>query len=248
MGKGKRIKTPAAVDQSQPQHKKEAKPLAAVDQSQPQHQKKAKTMGKGKRSKTLWKPVKRLVDYFPDLRIYHFPSVFVPQTSDCPVNQPEKVPSEPVDRCYPFLHTLPPQPPFVSEPQTSDCPVNQPEKVPSEPVEIFDDDLTDTVSDHLLKLGFSLKREKVADCLRQLGDLLNGLDAPKKAEICFQKLLFSDLHCCGSAILPIPSELKGKTTLDGPFILQVSISIPLYSLFIIVIIITVFCNLLFQFC
>jgi hypothetical protein len=100
-------------------------------------------------------------------------------------------------------------------PQTSDCPVNQPERVPSEPV---DDDLTDTVSDHLLKLGFSLKREKVADCLRQLGDLLNGLDAPKKAEICFQKFLFSDLHCCGSAILPNPSELKGRTTLDGPFI------------------------------
>jgi hypothetical protein len=97
--------------------------------------------------------------------------------------------------------------------------VVQPQKVPSdsEAVEISDDDLTD-VCDHLLKLGFGLKRDKVADCLRQLGDSLNGFHVSEKAEICFQKFLFSDLHCCGSAILPNPSELKGRTTLDGPFI------------------------------
>ncbi|KEH42463.1 DUF1767 domain protein [Medicago truncatula] len=44
-----------------------------------------------------------------------------------------------------------------------------------------------------------------------------------KKRICFEKFLFSDLHSCGSGILPSPSELKlkFKTTLDGSFILQV---------------------------
>jgi len=41
----------------------------------------------------------------------------------------------------------------------------------------------------------------------------------------FQEVSVFDLNTCGSGILPSPSELKLKTTLGGPFILQVSIFI-----------------------
>jgi hypothetical protein len=105
-------------------------------------------------------------------------------------------------------HSRPTSPlPPVLEPQTSDCPVNH----------------------HLFKLGFGLKADKVAECLRQLGDLLNGFDVPQKAKICFQKFLFSDLNSCGSGVLPHIDEKMLKTSLHGPFILQVSISISFHS-------------------
>lgn len=49
-------------------------------------------------------------------------------------------------------------------------PQPQPEKVPSEPVEICDDELINRrLPAAPSQTRFSLKREKVADCLRQLG-------------------------------------------------------------------------------
>jgi hypothetical protein len=93
----------------------------------------------------------------------------------------------------------PPPPLPVPEPQTSDCPVN----------------------DYLLKQGFGFKRDKLADCLRQLED--SELDVPQKAEFCIQKFLISDLNSWGCGILP--SDLGLQTFLHGPYVLQVSISI-----------------------
>jgi hypothetical protein len=130
--------------------------------------------------------------------------------------QHQKVPSKTVEISgdvsdeHSLLHTPPPP-----APSTSDCPIYQ----------------------QLMKLGFYLKREKVDDCLRQLGDSINGLDDLKKAEMCFEKFLFSNLNSCGSGILPSYSynhndlmlPTTSRTTLDGPFILQVSISIPFHS-------------------
>ncbi|XP_039683054.1 probable fructokinase-7 [Medicago truncatula] len=101
----------------------------------------------------------------------------------------------------------------------------QHQKVPSKTVA----DVSDCpIYQQLIKLGFYLKREKVVDCLRQLGDSINGLNDLEKAEICFQKFLFSNLNSCGSGILP-PTHNRNDlmlpttsiTTLDGPFILQV---------------------------
>ncbi|AES60823.1 DUF1767 domain protein [Medicago truncatula] len=43
----------------------------------------------------------------------------------------------------------------------------------------------------------------------------------EKKKVCFRKFLFSDLHSCGSRILPTPIELKLKTTLPGTYVLQV---------------------------
>jgi hypothetical protein len=109
----------------------------------------------------------------------------------------------------------------------------QHQKVPSKTVEISGDVSDCPIYQQLMKLGFYLKREKVDDCLRQLGDSINGLDDLKKAEMCFEKFLFSNLNSCGSGILPsysynhndlmLPTTSR-TTTLDGPFILQVSIS------------------------
>lgn len=97
---------------------------------------------------------------------------------------------------------LPNPPPPVPEPQASDCPVN----------------------DFLRRLGFCLKRDSLADCLRELGGSVNGFqgfDVARKAKLCFEQFLFSDLNFCGSGVLPPNVESMHLDVLPGPYVLQV---------------------------
>ncbi|XP_050901276.1 recQ-mediated genome instability protein 1 isoform X1 [Lathyrus oleraceus] len=109
---------------------------------------------------------------------------------------------------------LPNPPPPVPEPQASDCPVN----------------------DFLRRLGFCLKRDSLADCLRELGGSVNGFqgfDVARKAKLCFEQFLFSDLNFCGSGVLPPNVESMHLDVLPGPYVLQVdeilNITCPLRS-------------------
>ncbi|CAI8619348.1 unnamed protein product [Vicia faba] len=109
---------------------------------------------------------------------------------------------------------IPPTPPPVPEPPASDCPVN----------------------DFLRRLGFCLKRDSLADCLRELGGSVNGFqgfDVARKAKLCFEQFLFSDLNFCGSGVLPPNVESMHLDVLPGPYVLQVdeilNISCPLKS-------------------
>lgn len=130
-----------------------------------------------------------------------------------PQPQPQTVPSEPVllsdddvidvsdDHSLP---TPPPPPPPVPPPQASDCPVN----------------------DFLRRLGFCIKRDSLATCLRELGESVNGFqgfDVATKAKLCFEQFLFSDLNFCGSGVLPSNVASMHLDTLPGPYVLQVSI-------------------------
>lgn len=130
---------------------------------------------------------------------------------------------------------LPNPPPSFPEPQPSDCPVN----------------------DFLRRLGFCLKRDSLADCLRELGSSVNGFqgfDVARKAKLCFEQFLFSDLNFCGSGVLPPNVESMHLDVLPGPYVLQVlilfrsTIELICYILRIIIRIITVFCNSLSRFC
>ncbi|PNY09273.1 recQ-mediated genome instability protein 1-like [Trifolium pratense] len=105
-------------------------------------------------------------------------------------------------------------PPPIPEPQASDCPVN----------------------DFLRGLGFGLKRDSLATCLRELGDSVNGFqgfDVATKAKLCFEQFLFSDLNFCGSGVLPPNVESMHLDVLPGPYVLQVdeilNITCPLRS-------------------
>lgn len=128
-----------------------------------------------------------------------------------PQPQPQTVPSEPVllsdddvidvsdDHSLP---TPPPPPPPVPPPQASDCPVN----------------------DFLRRLGFCIKRDSLATCLRELGESVNGFqgfDVATKAKLCFEQFLFSDLNFCGSGVLPSNVTSMHLDTLPGPYVLQV---------------------------
>ncbi|WJX53879.1 recQ-mediated genome instability protein 1 [Trifolium repens] len=105
-------------------------------------------------------------------------------------------------------------PPPIPEPQPSDCPVN----------------------DFLRRLGFGLKRDSLATCLRELTDSVNGFqgfDVATKAKLCFEQFLFSDLNFCGSGVLPPNVESMHLDVLPGPYVLQVdeilNITCPLRS-------------------
>ncbi|GAU50844.1 hypothetical protein TSUD_76120 [Trifolium subterraneum] len=105
-------------------------------------------------------------------------------------------------------------PPPIPEPQASDCPVN----------------------DFLRGLGFGLKRDSLATCLRELGDSVNGFqgfDVATKAKLCFEQFLFSDLNFHGSGVLPPNVESMHLDVLPGPYVLQVdeilNITCPLRS-------------------
>ncbi|XP_039686278.1 probable fructokinase-7 [Medicago truncatula] len=82
--------------------------------------------------------------------------------------------------------------PLPPSPSTSDCPIYK----------------------QLIKLGFYLKREKVDDCLRQLGDSINGLNDLEKADICYRKFLFTDLNSCGSGFNLLISAIYCFNSVD----------------------------------
>ncbi|ESR50121.1 RecQ-mediated genome instability protein 1 [Citrus sinensis] len=90
------------------------------------------------------------------------------------------------------------------------------------------------ISDSLLRLGLSLKREWLDSCVQGLESSVSGfsqLDVSAKAKLCFQQFLFSDMNYSGAGLLPRNVQSMHLVDLKGPFVLQVdeviNISCPL---------------------
>ncbi|KAL9419720.1 hypothetical protein AB3S75_037478 [Citrus x aurantiifolia] len=90
------------------------------------------------------------------------------------------------------------------------------------------------ISDSLLRLGLSLKREWLDSFVQGLESSVSGfsqLDVSAKAKLCFQQFLFSDMNYSGAGVLPRNVQSMHLVDLKGPFVLQVdeviNISCPL---------------------
>lgn len=80
------------------------------------------------------------------------------------------------------------------------------------------------ISDSLLRLGLSLKREWLDSCVQGLESSVSGfsqLDVSAKAKLCFQQFLFSDMNYSGAGLLPRNVQSMHLVDLKGPFVLQV---------------------------
>ncbi|XP_076891778.1 recQ-mediated genome instability protein 1-like [Bidens hawaiensis] len=92
-----------------------------------------------------------------------------------------------------------------------------------EPTEYYS--TTSTISRILEdELGLKLKTEWLDSCLRGLETSVSGFltfDDAKKAKLCFEKFLDSDMNCCGAGVLPSNVDQLNSVDLIGPFVLQV---------------------------
>ncbi|KAI3785886.1 hypothetical protein L1987_45012 [Smallanthus sonchifolius] len=73
-------------------------------------------------------------------------------------------------------------------------------------------------------LGLRLRGEWLDSCLRGLQTAIPGfssLDATKKAKLCFENFLHSDMNYCGAGLLPNNVHQMHLVHLPGPFVLQV---------------------------
>ncbi|CAI9280581.1 unnamed protein product [Lactuca saligna] len=80
------------------------------------------------------------------------------------------------------------------------------------------------ISKILEDLGLRLRREWLDACLRGLQTSVPGFssfDATKKAKLCFEKFLHSDMNICGAGFLPDNVHQMHLVDLPGPFVLQV---------------------------
>nr|XP_043618319.1 recQ-mediated genome instability protein 1 [Erigeron canadensis] len=80
------------------------------------------------------------------------------------------------------------------------------------------------VSRVLEGLGLRLKAEWLDSCIRQLQIAFkdfNGFDNTKKAKLCFEMFLESDMNYCGAGLLPDNVHQMHLVDLPGPFVLQV---------------------------
>lgn len=80
------------------------------------------------------------------------------------------------------------------------------------------------ISDSLLRLGLSLKREWLDSFVQGLESSVSGfsqLDVSAKAKLCFQQFLFSDMNYSGAGVLPRNVQSMHLVDLKGPFVLQV---------------------------
>ncbi|KAK9066390.1 hypothetical protein SSX86_013712 [Deinandra increscens subsp. villosa] len=80
------------------------------------------------------------------------------------------------------------------------------------------------ISRILEDLGLRLRGEWLDSCLRGLQTAVPGfssLDATKKAKLCFEKFLLSDMNYCGAGLLPNNVHQMHLVDLPGPFVLQV---------------------------
>ncbi|KAK1433943.1 hypothetical protein QVD17_10861 [Tagetes erecta] len=80
------------------------------------------------------------------------------------------------------------------------------------------------VSRVLEDLGLRLKGEWLDTCLHGLQTAVPGFssfDATKKAKLCFEKFLHSDMNYCGAGLLPNNVHQMHLVDLPGPFVLQV---------------------------
>ncbi|XP_020237072.1 recQ-mediated genome instability protein 1 isoform X2 [Cajanus cajan] len=123
----------------------------------------------------------------------------------------------------------------------SDSDEEQQHPLQPRPVEISDDDDDDfidvadslsppspasacPISDHLRRLGLSLRRDWLASCLLQLQSSVAAfqrLDAAAKAKLCFEHFLFADMNSCGAGVLPPDVDSMHLRLLPGPYVLQV---------------------------
>ncbi|KAI3727071.1 hypothetical protein L1987_66880 [Smallanthus sonchifolius] len=80
------------------------------------------------------------------------------------------------------------------------------------------------ISRVLEDLGLRLRGEWLDSCLRGLQTAIPGFssfDATKKAKLCFEKFLHSDMNYCGAGLLPNNVHQMHLVHLPGPFVLQV---------------------------
>ncbi|KAL8250310.1 hypothetical protein R6Q59_034003 [Mikania micrantha] len=80
------------------------------------------------------------------------------------------------------------------------------------------------ISRILEDLGLRLRGEWLDSCLRALQTAIPGFssfDATKKAKLCFEKFLDSDMNYCGAGLLPNNVHQMHLVDLPGPFVLQV---------------------------
>ncbi|OWM65508.1 recQ-mediated genome instability protein 1 [Punica granatum] len=90
------------------------------------------------------------------------------------------------------------------------------------------------VSEYLGRMGLTLRREWLYDCLNRLEESVRGfpgLDVTTKAKLCLEQFLLSDMNYSGGGVLPANVEALHLVHLPGPFVLQVdeivNISCPL---------------------
>ncbi|KAF8400003.1 hypothetical protein HHK36_015876 [Tetracentron sinense] len=90
------------------------------------------------------------------------------------------------------------------------------------------------ISEFLRKLGLRLRREWLDSCISGLESSVAGFasfEVARKAKLCFEQFLFSDMNYSGRGILPENVHAMHLVELAGPFVLQVdeivNISCPL---------------------
>lgn len=90
------------------------------------------------------------------------------------------------------------------------------------------------VSRVLEDLGLRLKAEWLDSCLAGLQTAVAGFssfDDTKKAKLCFERFLNSDMNYCGAGLLPSNVHRMHLVDLPGPFVLQVLF--PSYLMFLL---------------
>ncbi|XP_057972550.1 recQ-mediated genome instability protein 1 [Malania oleifera] len=90
------------------------------------------------------------------------------------------------------------------------------------------------LGESLRRLGLSLRREWLDSCICGLENSVPGFasfDVARKAKLCFEQFLFSDMNHSGGGVLPENVAAMHLVDLAGPFVLQVdeivNISCPL---------------------
>lgn len=89
------------------------------------------------------------------------------------------------------------------------------------------DGSTREIDDFLRGLGLWLRPEWLESCAATLmasGSYFSRLDVAGRAKRCFEQFLISDMNTSGAGILPENIHRLHKTELEGPFVLQASVS------------------------
>ncbi|KAK3013851.1 hypothetical protein RJ639_010199, partial [Escallonia herrerae] len=122
----------------------------------------------------------------------------------------------------------------ISDDELMHIPDVTPPSPPSVPVSLFRNLDYCPISGILGRLGLRLRRDWIDSCVRCLEGSLpgfTGLDDAKKAKLCFEQFLYSDMNCVGAGVLPENVHDMHLVDLAGPFVLQVdeivNISCPL---------------------
>nr|GEZ52557.1 RecQ-mediated genome instability protein 1 [Tanacetum cinerariifolium] len=90
----------------------------------------------------------------------------------------------------------------------------------TEPVSLSDNPVSKVLED----LGLRLRGEWLDGCLSGLQSGVtgfSGFDVTKKAKMCFERFLESDMNLCGAGLLPSNVGRMHLVDLPGPFVLQV---------------------------